>query len=65
MISRENENDDHDFYTRLLDLKYKDNYTEDDDVETLSDVGEEEKPSEIDKKLDLYGCGNIKLDSKF
>ena len=51
----EKEKEEGNQYLYLLNLKYEDRFTEDDDVESLSDVGESDKDqlTPDDKELDV------------
>lgn len=56
VVKKENEKEEGNQYLYLLNLKYEDRFTEDDDVESLSDVGESDKeqPTPDDKELDVF-----------
>lgn len=55
VVKKETEKEEGNQYLYLLNLKYEDRFTEDDDVESLSDVGESDKEQLMseDKELDV------------
>ena len=52
-IIKKESNDDEDYYMRMIEAKYKDTYLDNDEVELLSDVGEDDQLTKEDKELDM------------
>lgn len=56
MIKKENENDESgysDMYLKILEEKYKTNVAKEDNVESLSEIGDEEKLNDYELDLDM------------